>query len=483
MKPFVGREEELAILGEELSAVGSRGGRFVWMRGRRRVGKSRLVEEFLRRAGVRHLFFQAPRRESAAALARFGAALAESDLPASELLSAGASLDSWPGALRFAVQGASAGSPLAIVIDELPYLVERDAGFAADLQMVWDRHLEDQPVLLIAIGSDVRMMKTLTEYPAELHGRPSRELAVQPLSPGEVASFAGLSAGQAFDRYVVVGGFPQLVDSWPATLGRRQFLEGALGDSSSQFVTNGLRILSAEFEAGTLARRVLDAIGAGERTNANIARESGVANESSLSSALKILVGKGVVAEELPYASPPGRKNKRYFVSDPYLRFWLRFVGPSLDEVDRGRGDLLVGRIERDWTTYRGIAVEPLVRDSLERVLLRPEYAESLGGARIVGSYWTRNNAVQVDLVGGRDPDPGEIAFVGSIKWRENAAFGRDDANRLAAQRGEVPGAAGARLVGVSRRGFARGTDALDLRLVPDDLLSAGPGGGASRAR
>lgn len=471
MSTFVGRDREFEVLADELGQVGPRTGKFVWMRGRRRVGKSRLVEEFLRRAGVRHLYFQAPRREPEVALARFATALAESGLPASDLVSAGASFDSWPAALRLASQGASAKEPIAIVIDELPYLVERDGGFPADLQMVWDRHLESQPVFLIAIGSDVRMMKALTEYPAELHGRPTREMAIPPLTPAEVAGLAGVSSVQAFDRYLVAGGFPQLVDSWPTGASRKQFLEHALADSSTQFVTNALRILSAEFDGQDQARRVLDAIGSGERTNANIARASGVSNESSLSKALKVLVGKGVVSEGLPYAVPPGRKNKRYAVRDPYLRFWLRFVGPNLDEIDRNRGDLLVERIERDWATYRGMAVEPLVRDSVERLLLDPAYAEELDGARFVGSYWTRSNAVQVDLVGGSDRNPDRVVFIGSIKWRENAAFNRDDANRLAGQRGDVPGASGAKLVGVSRRGFAKDTDVIDVKLTPDDLL------------
>lgn len=475
---FIGRKRELEVLNAELAEVREGRGRFVWMRGRRRVGKSRLVEEFLRSAGVRSLFFQAPRREPAAALARFGAALAESNLPAGDLVSDGASPESWPAALRLAAQGASASSPIVIVIDELPYLAEHDSGFAADLQMVWDRHLERQPVLLIGVGSDVRMMRALAEYPAELHGRPTREMVVRPLTPIELASLAHVSSAQVFDRCLVIGGFPQLVDSWPGGMGRRQFLEGALADSSTQLVTNALRILSAEFEAESNARRVLDAIGAGERTNANIANASGVSNESSLSATLKLLVEKGVVEEDLPYAAPPGRKNKRYYVSDSYLRFWLRFVGPNLDEIDRGRGDLLAARIERDWTTYRGVAVEPLVRDSLERLLLEPAYAEALGGARVVGSYWTRNNAVQVDLAGGADPDPSEIAFIGSIKWREHATFNRDDARHLAAQRVEVPGASAAKLVGVSRRGFAKGTDMLDVKLAPDELL----GGSSSRA-
>jgi micrococcal nuclease len=72
---------------------------------------------------------------------------------------------------------------------------------------------------------------------------------------------------------------------------------------------------------------------------------------------------------------------------------------------------------------------------------------------------------VEVDLVGGPHPDPPtEVAFIGSIKWREQAPFDREDVLELAAHRGRVPGAQRARLVGLSRSGFA--TDELDGREV-----------------
>jgi hypothetical protein len=163
-------------------------------------------------------------------------------------------------------------------------------------------------------------------------------------------------------------------------------------------------------------------------------------------------------------------KSRRYVVADPYLRFWLRFVEPRIEEIDRGRGDLLLERIERDWASFRGRAIEPIVRRSIERML--PD--ERFGAARYVGGYWTRTNVPEVDLVGASDPRPPEVSFVGSIKWRENALFTRRDTEDLIEQRGRVPGAAGARLVGVSRRGFATGVG-LDVELSPDELLWAWP--------
>jgi hypothetical protein len=181
---------------------------------------------------------------------------------------------------------------------------------------------------------------------------------------------------------------------------------------------------------------------------------------------------KQIVEQGLPYAAPPGKKNKRYTIADPYLRFWLRFIGPNIEEIDRGRGDLTVARIERDWETFRGKAIEPLVRRSVERLLIEPDLAARLGGARYVGSYWTRNNQIEVDLVGGESEQPDRVAFIGSIKWRARSPFGHRDALRLAEQRTGVPGAATAKLVGVSRSGFDDNVE-LDVRLGPQELIGA----------
>lgn len=128
----------------------------------------------------------------------------------------------------------------------------------------------------------------------------------------------------------------------------------------------------------------------------------------------------------------------------------------------------------RDWGTYRGRAVEPLVREALKRLSTRPDRAVVLGGARHVGSYWTRNHQIEVDLVGGDAPEPTTIGFVGSIRWHDREPFSSGEAGGLAWQRAQVPGAAGAKLVAVSRTGAVRGA-AVDSVFGPSDLLAAWP--------
>src|SRR2546423_7039014 len=128
-------------------------------------------------------------------------------------------------------------------------------------------------------------------------------------------------------------------------------------------------------------------------------------------------------------------RERRYGITDPYLRFWLRFCEPRMAEIERRRGDITLGRIGSGCGAYRSRAVEPLVREALARLL--PD--EQLPAAPVVGGYWTRTNEVEIDLVGAdRSPVASALAFVGSIKWHEQAVFDRHDEAALMRQRTQL---------------------------------------------
>jgi hypothetical protein len=163
------------------------------------------------------------------------------------------------------------------------------------------------------------------------------------------------------------------------------------------------------------------------------------------------------------------RNDPRYRVADDYLRFWLRFIEPSVADITRGRPDLALARVIGSWTDYRGQAVEPLVRKSLERLIAEDD---DLHDVPVIGGYWTRASDVEVDLVGpDRWPGATRIRLIGSIKWRENAPFGRRDLAGLAVHRTKVPGAADAVMIAVTRTECT--TDGLDRVYGPADLVTA----------
>lgn len=436
------------------------------MRGRRRVGKSRLVDELTQRADCPSLFYTATQSDPVDEVGRFVDTVARSDLPAAADVRAGLRAETWESALELAARDASAEQPSIIVIDEFPYLVDKDPSIESVLQAVWDRQLQRAPVLLVLIGSDRAVMDALSEHGRPLYDRP-REMIVEPLSPAEVGSLLGLPAAEALDAYLVIGGFPVLALEWGAGRSPEEYLAEALTDPTSFMVISAERALAAEFQQEAHARAVLGAIGADARVHKEIAKRTGL-SATTLARALDILDVKGVIDRVTPYSAKPAPKTRRYRVADPYLRFWLRFVGPYIDEIERGRGAVVLDRLAASWNTYRGRAIEPIVVNAIERLLPDPRLLD----ASHVGSYWTRNGSAEVDLVGGdTKPVAKTIAFVGSIKWRSTGDFTRADTAALAAQRSTVPGA-GPRtpLIGVSRNGF-EASSGLELELGPDDLL------------
>lgn len=469
MDRFVGREKQLHLLAEELEKVRTaRGkpGRALAIRGRRQVGKSTLVEEFIERAGAPSVFYVASRQAAARELELFGEAIADSGTQAAEI--AQLPLGSWNAALALLARDATAERPLILVIDELPYLLESDPAIEGTLQKVWDRVLSKTHVLLVLIGSDLAMMEALGQHGRPLYGRVG-ELVVPPLTPAEVGELLDLDAVATLDAYLVIGGFPRLTSLLDPREDIWRFLLRQLGDPTSPLVVVGERSVAAELPADLQGRRVLAAIGAGERAYSAIERRSGV-GRTSLVRALDLLQEKQMVLKQTPYSSRSRSRPPRYVIADPYLRFWLRFVEPNLELIERGRGDFVGERIRASWQPYRGRAIEPLARAAIEPRLPESRFGEAL----FVGGYWTRDGGVEVDLVGGREPNRSDtIDFVGSIKWRETQPFDRKDLAALLAARDQVPGATeDTRLVGVSRSGFA--TNELDVELGPADLLASG---------
>ncbi|WP_152364715.1 ATP-binding protein [Microlunatus speluncae] len=468
---FVGRENPLARLTAVLQRArtdrDSKPGKALLIRGRRRVGKSRLVEEFVDRAGVPYLFFAASGRPVRDELRLFAEEAAASSLPGAKVFD-GVELTSWDAALRL-LATALADDGSVVIFDELPYLIDADQNFEGTLQRAFDRELSKHRLLLIGIGSDLSMMEALNSYGRPFHQRAS-EMVVPPLTPAEVGTMLGLAAAEAFDAHLVTGGLPLICGEWPSGASLWDYLEVAVSDPISALLVSGERSLAAEFPSDVQARTVLGAVGSGERTFTNIGRASGGIPQGSLNRSLKQLIEKRVIAVDEPLSTRAPR-DKRYRVADPYLRFWLAFLGPHLDEIERGRGDRVLARIRTSWTSWRGRVIEPIIRDALERLDL-PSTRRKDTVPGVIGSYWTRTNDPEIDLVvADRSPVAKEILAVGSIKWLENAPFDSHDLGRLQLHRGQLPGASATTpLIAVARSGCA--ADGVPW-IGPDELLTA----------
>ena len=130
------------------------------------------------------------------------------------------------------------------------------------------------------------------------------------------------------------------------------------------------------------------------------------------------------------------------------------------------REDLTLSHIQEQWTSWRGPAIEPLIRESLARLLSDG----LLPAAPAIGGYWTRSNDVEIDLVGAdRQPVARQLLFLGSVKGLENSVFDSHDLaapqkHRAAITDEPVP------LVAASRSGV--GCSGLQAAYGPEELLS-----------
>ncbi|MCL2849211.1 MAG: AAA family ATPase [Micrococcales bacterium] len=471
---FSGRERDLAVLTGQWRKVvdGSAAsrGRAVVVTGRRRVGKSRLVQEFVDRLGAPAVVFQATRgRHPASERADLAETVAACDLPDQGQVVGLAATD-WNQALRLLALALPADTASVVVLDEVPWLMAEDPEFEGALQTVWDRHLSQKPVLVILVGSDLSMMQSLQSHERAFFGR-AATMTVEPLHLADVAHATALAGPDAVDAWLTTGGFPEIVASWPRGCSWEEFVRQSLADPLSPLLVSAQLTLLGEFPGPSVSRRVLEAIGAGERTFATVAAaaspDQGLTS-GTLAPVLQTLQTRRAIAVDLPLSTANDTRNRRYRIADPYLRFWLAFGADMVALAERGRPDLALARVERSWAAWRGRAVEPLVRMSLERLLPDDQWPQVM----TVGGWWNRQNNPEVDLVGA-DRAGRHLGFVGSVKWHQTQPFDHHDLAQLLRDAPRVPGTTPQTpVVAVSRNGAEPGLP-LAACWTPDDLVGA----------
>jgi uncharacterized protein len=473
---FVGRKSELALLQKRLARITESGaGTALVIRGRRQVGKSRLAQEFCDHSGVPYLFFTATKGASpVGAITAFLAELSNSSVPRDQDLVPAEPTASWPDAFRVLASVLPA-SPVVVVLDELPWLAEQDEIFDGALQTAWDRLLSMRPVLLLLLGSDLHMMERLTAYDRPFFGR-ADNLLLGPLNPAEVGDALSLQAADAIDAYLLSGGLPGILRAWPDGVPALEFAERECADPASPLFGVPEAALLAEFPAPDATRRVIEAVGGGDRTHANIAAEAGSRAGAIPSGTLtpvlhRLVEDKHVLAIDEPL-SVRASKPALYRVADTSLRFYLA-IGRAAHELSRrGRATAAETLINRRWASWRGRAVEPVIREALSLAAAELPWPE----ASAVGGWWNRAFDPEIDLIGAdRAPVARKIWYAGSVKWLDQP-FGTRELVELQRAAPQVPGfdPGETALISVSRTGFTdSAATSLALCWLPEDIVSA----------
>jgi uncharacterized protein len=318
------------------------------------------------------------------------------------------------------------------------------------------------------------MMERLTAYDRPFFGR-ADNLLLGPLNPAEVGGALGLEAADAIDAYLLSGGLPGILRAWPDGVPALEFARQECADPASPLFGVPEAALLAEFPAPDTTRRVIEAVGGGNRTHANIAAEAGsragAVPSGTLSPLLHRLVeDKHVLAIDEPLSVRP-TKPALYRVADPSLRFYLA-VGRAAHELSRrGRAAAAGTLISRRWVSWRGRAVEPVIREALILAAADLPWPEAIA----VGGWWNRAFDPEIDLIGAdRAPVATKLWYAGSVKWLDHS-FGSRDLAALQRGAAQVPGfdPEETALIGVSCAGFVDAATNLALRWLPADVVGA----------
>ena len=380
----------------------------VW--GRRRIGKTRLLVEWVRKTGG---VYTVADTSSSEIQRRYFALSVEARLPGF----ADVDYRDWTSLLsRLALEAKRNRWRGPIVIDELPYLVLAAPELPAVLQRWVDHEMRDAGLTVALAGSSQRMMQGVAlSAGAPLFGRARELLEIGPLGAKFIPQALGrLSAVEVIENYGAWGGVPRY---WELA----RDVRGGVRDRLAHLALDPLgplhrepdRILFEEIPSAAEARPVLDAIGAGAHRVSEIAGRVGKP-ATSLSRPLDRLVEMGLVRREVPFgASERSTKRSLYRIADPFFRFWFRVVAPNRGVLATSTAAGRKALIERYFDALVALAWEELCRAALGG--LNHPAALAKGGPWESAARWWKGNAPEWDVV-ALSADRSQV-FLGEAKW------------------------------------------------------------------
>jgi hypothetical protein len=374
---FIDREEELA----RLTALSKRrDGGLAVVTGRRRVGKTRLLVEWIEQTGG--VYFVAD-QSSAEVQRRYLVAALAAKLRGLE----GVTFADWrallAGVAERAIESKWTGP---LVLDEIPYLVLQSPELPSVLQQFIDHDAKRARLTVAIAGSSQRMMQGLVmDASAPLFGRARELLTMGPLPPAYARDAFGNQ--DLLEAWTAWGGIPRY---WELASGER----GTIAARIDRLVLDPLgplhrepdHILLEEVPSALEVRPVLDAIGAGAHRVSEIAGRMG-RPATSLARPLDRLIGMGLATREVPFEES-GSKRALYRIADPFFRLWFRVVAPNRGPLAVMKSALRRALLAKHWPGLLGQAWEELCRASVPRL-----------GAWSTASRWWRGNEPAWDVV------------------------------------------------------------------------------------
>ena len=381
---FIGREDDIQGL---MDLWRKSTASLVTCRGRRRIGKSTLIEEFAARSKVRFIEIagEAPRPDmtNADQLASFGRQLAAQsgqprDKPPQDWFEAFQRLDK-----------ALDSRKTVVFLDEISWMGQYDEGFPGELKTAWDTKLKKHPkLILILCGSVSAWIEANILNNTGFAGRASQNLVIGELPLDRCREFWGKAADRIAPREIldvlsVTGGVPRYLEEINPSLSANENIRRLCFRPKAILKDDFSKIFNSVFgENAIYKNKVLSALADAPLTLSEIADTLKVERGGIISSHLAQLETAGLIAEDAGINPATGKPAKcvRYRISDNYTRFYLRYIRPNETMIDKDAFRFSTLDALPGWNAILGLQFENLILNNiplllrkfgLDRVLLK----------------------------------------------------------------------------------------------------------------
>ena len=393
MGKFIGRERELKALEDLYRTPGFQ---MSVVYGRRRIGKSTLIKEFIK--DKKAIYYTAVKSGISKNRELLGRQALEALMPGMGF----ASFDSMDALFSF-IGERGRDERIVVVIDELPYLVEADGSVLSVLQNYIDNQWLSGQIFLILCGSSVSFMEdeVLSEK-SPIFGRRTSQIKLEAFDYLEAAEFVrGYSSEDKAVCYGVTGGVAKYLSLFDDSKSLDENIIRHFFSKAGYLYEETNHLLTQEFRNVSSYNDVIEAIASGANRVGEIAGKAHL-DATIVSHALSNLIATGIVVKEYAITDEKNKKKVQYNLKDNMFRFWYRFVPDGLGAVELGRGDVYYQKaVKPKLSEYMGSVFEDMCRF----YTLNAGVAGGLGCfVTAVGKWWGTNpekrEQTDIDVVG-----------------------------------------------------------------------------------
>lgn len=413
---FFGREKELRKL-ETMYQSNKLEVAIVY--GRRRVGKTTLINEFCK--DKRTVFFAALEHNAEQNLEALSSAIADAGSMDS---SVSVMFRSFGDAFTRLAEMAE-NERLVFVIDEYPYLAHAEKSVSSLLQSFLDHQFKSTKLFVILCGSSTSFMENqVLGYQSPLYGRRTAQFKIQPFDYLDTGRwFPDYTFEEKAIMYGVTGGIPMYLEQFSSHKTIKENLLDTIFDRNAILFEEPSNLLKQELRDPANYNAIITAIASGKTKLSEIATTVGM-QTGPCTKYINNLISLGILKREAPITEP-NSKRPIYLIEDQLFRFWYRFVPRNMADILSGRIEKAYERVVGDLLSdYMGLVFEDMCRDFL--LYHDDALPFNIEG---IGQWWGGNpktkKQAQIDII-VTSSDERRSGIVGSCKFT-NSPMGKSE--------------------------------------------------------